>query len=44
MHHCHLVEHEDHDMMRPVVVMPLGLPRGATRGHGTYGAARPPKA
>ena len=22
MYHCHLLEHEDHDMMRPFVVMP----------------------
>jgi hypothetical protein len=22
MYHCHLLDHEDHDMMRPFVVMP----------------------
>jgi FtsP/CotA-like multicopper oxidase with cupredoxin domain len=22
MYHCHILEHEDHDMMRPFVVMP----------------------
>jgi hypothetical protein len=22
MYHCHLLEHEDHDMMRPFIVMP----------------------
>lgn len=22
MYHCHILEHEDHDMMRPVIVMP----------------------
>jgi FtsP/CotA-like multicopper oxidase with cupredoxin domain len=25
MYHCHILEHEDHDMMRPFVVMPAGL-------------------
>lgn len=26
MYHCHILEHEDHDMMRPYIVMPAGLP------------------
>jgi FtsP/CotA-like multicopper oxidase with cupredoxin domain len=25
MYHCHILEHEDHDMMRPFVVMPVEL-------------------
>jgi hypothetical protein len=25
MYHCHILEHEDHDMMRPFVVMPHEL-------------------
>jgi hypothetical protein len=25
MYHCHLLEHEDHDMMRPFLVMPAAL-------------------
>jgi o-aminophenol oxidase len=25
MYHCHILEHEDHDMMRPFVVMPAGV-------------------
>jgi FtsP/CotA-like multicopper oxidase with cupredoxin domain len=25
MYHCHILEHEDHDMMRPSVVMPAEL-------------------
>jgi len=25
MYHCHLLEHEDHDMMRPFVVMPASV-------------------
>ena len=25
MYHCHVLEHEDHDMMRPFVVMPAEL-------------------
>ena len=25
MYHCHILEHEDHDMMRPFVVMPAEL-------------------
>jgi hypothetical protein len=24
MYHCHMLEHEDMDMMRPFVVMPAG--------------------
>lgn len=24
--HCHILEHEEHDMMRPVVVMPKSTP------------------
>lgn len=24
-YHCHILEHEDHDMMRPFVVMPFEL-------------------
>src|SRR5258706_5967931 len=26
MYHCHLLEHEDHDMMRPFIVMPAAAP------------------
>jgi FtsP/CotA-like multicopper oxidase with cupredoxin domain len=22
MYHCHILEHEDRDMMRPIVIMP----------------------
>ena len=29
MYHCHILEHEDHDMMRPFVVVPGWLPRHA---------------
>jgi FtsP/CotA-like multicopper oxidase with cupredoxin domain len=25
MYHCHILEHEDHDMMRPIVIMPMEL-------------------
>ncbi|MDP9273180.1 MAG: multicopper oxidase domain-containing protein [Chloroflexota bacterium] len=25
MYHCHILEHEDRDMMRPIVVMPAEL-------------------
>jgi FtsP/CotA-like multicopper oxidase with cupredoxin domain len=25
MYHCHILEHEDRDMMRPIVVMPVEL-------------------
>jgi spore coat protein A len=25
MYHCHILEHEDRDMMRPIVVMPTEL-------------------
>lgn len=25
MYHCHILEHEDRDMIRPFVVMPLDL-------------------
>jgi hypothetical protein len=34
MHHCYLLEHRHHDMMRPYVVLPRGLPHGAAYGHG----------
>jgi len=34
MHHCHLLEHRHHDMMRPYVVLPRRLPDGAVDGHG----------
>ncbi len=26
MYHCHILEHEDHDMMRPFTVIPKGIP------------------
>jgi FtsP/CotA-like multicopper oxidase with cupredoxin domain len=26
MYHCHILEHEDHDMMRPFVVVPEWVP------------------
>ena len=32
--HCHPMEHRHHDMMRPYVVLPRRLPRGAAYGHG----------
>jgi len=42
MYHCHLLEHEDHDMMRPYVVVPPGLPRGAaTTSQGDQSAVGP---
>jgi len=42
MYHCHLLEHEDHDMMRPYVVVPPGLPPGAaTTSQGDHSAAGP---
>jgi len=25
MYHCHILEHEDRDMMRPIVIMPMAL-------------------
>jgi spore coat protein A len=25
MYHCHILEHEDRDMMRPIVIMPAPL-------------------
>jgi FtsP/CotA-like multicopper oxidase with cupredoxin domain len=25
MYHCHVLEHEDRDMMRPIVIMPAEL-------------------
>jgi spore coat protein A len=25
MYHCHILEHEDRDMMRPFVIMPMQL-------------------
>jgi spore coat protein A len=25
MYHCHILEHEDRDMMRPIVIMPMEL-------------------
>jgi hypothetical protein len=25
MYHCHILEHEDRDMMRPIVIMPMRL-------------------
>jgi hypothetical protein len=25
MYHCHILEHEGHDMMRPFVIMPAEL-------------------
>ena len=34
MHHCHLLEHRHHDLMRPYVVLPRRLPHGAAYGHG----------
>ena len=34
MRHCHLLEHRHHDMLRPYVVLPRGLPHGAADGHG----------
>ena len=33
-HHCHLLEHRHHDMMRPYVVLPRRLPRSAADGYG----------
>jgi len=40
MYHCHLLEHEDMDMMRPFVVMPEEAMKfdhgGAHGGHGGH--------
>ena len=36
MYHCHILDHEDHTMMRPFVVLPaplLALHRGHGGGH-----------
>jgi len=44
MYHCHILEHEDHDMMRPFIVMPaaalaamdmpgMSMPMPSDRGH-----------
>jgi hypothetical protein len=43
-HHCHLLEHRHHDMMRPYVVLPRRLPHGAPYGHGADATipGRPP--
>ena len=34
MHHCHLLEHRHHDMMRPYFLLPRRLPHGAAYGYG----------
>ena len=34
MDHCHPLEPQGHDMMRPYVVLPRRLPHGAAYGHG----------
>jgi FtsP/CotA-like multicopper oxidase with cupredoxin domain len=40
MYHCHILEHEDHDMMRPFVVVPGGIIKlmhgGGHGGHGGH--------
>lgn len=33
MYHCHILEHEDHDMMRPFVVVPSWVPLHDTAHH-----------
>jgi spore coat protein A len=35
MYHCHILEHEDMEMMRPFVVVPKGFPAmgSGTKGH-----------
>ncbi|MFI9526849.1 multicopper oxidase family protein [Micromonospora rosaria] len=38
--HCHILEHEDDEMMRPYVVVPAGAPQ--TGGGGTAGHTSPP--
>jgi FtsP/CotA-like multicopper oxidase with cupredoxin domain len=44
MYHCHILEHEDHDMMRPFVVMPPELMplMGGDRAHPMPGEHMPP--
>jgi spore coat protein A len=34
VYHCHILEHEDMEMMRPFLVIPKGLPQ---MGHGNHG-------
>ncbi len=34
LHHCHLLDHRHHEMMRPYVVLARRLPRGVACGHG----------
>lgn len=35
MYHCHILDHEDMEMMRPLLVVPPGMP---VMGHGRHGA------
>lgn len=37
VYHCHILEHEDHDMMRAYVVVPPGMPVMGGHGHGGVG-------
>jgi FtsP/CotA-like multicopper oxidase with cupredoxin domain len=43
MYHCHILEHEDHDMMRPFVVMPAELMpfMDMHAGHGNMSDMKP---
>jgi FtsP/CotA-like multicopper oxidase with cupredoxin domain len=34
--HCHILEHEDHDMMRPFLVVPKGI-KALMHGLGGHG-------
>jgi FtsP/CotA-like multicopper oxidase with cupredoxin domain len=43
MYHCHILEHEDMEMMRPLLVVPAGMPDMAhIDGHGDGGGHAPP--
>jgi spore coat protein A len=33
MYHCHILEHEDMEMMRPLLVQPSRMPEMAHGGH-----------
>lgn len=37
MYHCHILDHEDMEMMRPLLVIPPGMPLMGRGHHGTMG-------
>jgi spore coat protein A len=46
MYHCHILEHEDMEMMRPLLIEPMGMPKmghggshSSTGGHGSPSGA-----